>query len=135
MTVQSKTCSNELNCLPSGRTLTSTSGNSEGLGVTVTVTEAELSAAGGTIDLGTMSYSRGLMGELSELISAYEGADGEIQQARERWTEQIDGIDDQIERFEDRLSLREATIRRQFTAMETTLANLQGQMSFLFPAS
>jgi flagellar hook-associated protein 2 len=118
-----------------GRTLTSTSGNSEGLGVTVAVTEAELSAAGGTIDLGSMSYSRGLMGELSELISSYEGADGELQQARERWTDRIDDIDSQIERFEDRLTLREATIRRQFTAMETTLSNLQGQMSFLFPGA
>lgn len=119
----------------SGRTLTSTSGNSEGLGVTVAVTEAELAGAGGSIDLGSLSYSRGLMGELSELISAYEGPEGELQLARERWTDQIDDIDSQIERFEDRLSLREATIRRQFTAMETTLSNLQGQMSFLFPGS
>ncbi|MEO1062695.1 MAG: flagellar filament capping protein FliD [Actinomycetota bacterium] len=119
----------------SGRTLTSTSGDSEGLGVTVAVTEAELSAAGGTIDLGSMSYSRGLMGELSELISAYEGAEGELAQAQDRWTDQIDDIDTQIERYEDRLALREATIRRQFTAMETTLSNLQSQMSFLFPAT
>ncbi|MEM8902496.1 MAG: flagellar filament capping protein FliD [Actinomycetota bacterium] len=119
----------------SGRTLTSTAGNSEGLGVTVAVTEAELSGAGGTIALGQMSYSRGLMGELSELISNYEGAEGEIALAQDRWTDQIDDLDTQIERYEDRLALREATLRRQFTAMETTLSNLQGQMSFLFPGS
>ncbi|MEM9035354.1 MAG: flagellar filament capping protein FliD [Actinomycetota bacterium] len=116
-----------------GRTLTSTAGDSEGLGVTVAVTEAELSGAGGSIDLGSITYSRGLMGELSELISGYEGVDGELATAQGRWSDRVDDIDDQIARYEDRLALREQTIRRQFTAMETTLSNLQGQLSFLFP--
>lgn len=115
-----------------GRTLTSTAGGSEGLGVTVAVTDAELSGAGGSIDLGSISYSRGLMGELSELIAGYEGVDGELAVAQDRWRDRVDDIDDQIARYEDRLSLREQTLRRQFTAMETTLSNLQGQMSFLF---
>lgn len=118
-----------------GRTLISTAGDSEGLGVTVAVTEAELTAAGGSIDLGTISYSRGLMGELSELISTYEGTEGELALAQDRWTDRVDDIDEQIDRYEDRLALREQTIRRQFTAMETMLSSLQGQMSLLFPTT
>ena len=55
--------------------------------------------------------------------------------AQDRWRDRVDDIDDQIARYEDRLALREQTIRRQFTAMETTLSNLQGQMSFLFPGA
>lgn len=103
----------------------------QGLGVTITVTPSELAAAGGTMDLETMSYSRGLMGELSELLSNFEGADGTLAGASQRWESQVDTIDEQIERFEDRLAIRENTLRRQFTAMEQMLANLQGQSNFL----
>ena len=43
----------------------------------------------------------------------------------------IDGHDREIERKERQLESREAGIRRKFTALESTLASLQGQSDFL----
>lgn len=43
----------------------------------------------------------------------------------------IDGHDQEIERRERQLESKEASIRRRFTALETTLSSLQGQSNFL----
>ncbi|MFV1990859.1 MAG: flagellar filament capping protein FliD, partial [Acidimicrobiales bacterium] len=114
-----------------GQTLLSTSGNSDGLGITIQLTDGEITAGGGSVSLGTMVYARGLMGQLSEVIGFWEGTDGTLARAQDRWEEEIDTYDDRIADFELRLEKREKTLRRQFTSMETALSNLQGQSSYL----
>ena len=115
-----------------GQSLVSASGDSEGLGVLVTATQSEIDGAGGSLDLGAIGYAKGLMGELSGFLDALEGADGTLARASEQHESQIEDIDERIERFEDRLVIREQTLRRQFTAMEQALALMNGQASFLF---
>lgn len=114
-----------------GQSLLSESGDSDGLGITIQLTDGELTAAGGSLTLGDLTYARGLMGELSEVVDYWEGTDGSIARASDRWEDEISDFDDRIADFERRLERREATLRKQFTAMETALADLQGQSSFL----
>ncbi len=118
----------------SGRTLTSEAGPSAGLAMSITLTPGEVAAAGGSVALGSLSYSRGLMGELSGLLGRWEGADGLLARASAEHEDRVDTISEQIERFTDRLGIRERTLRRQFTAMESMMAELQGQSSYLASA-
>ncbi len=114
-----------------GQSLLADSGAAHGLGVVVSATAGEIAAAGGSLDLGTIAYSRGLMGGLSALLDRLEGPDGTLARASKQYEATIDDIRDRTAAFEDRLALRETVLRRQFTAMEQALAGLQGQMSFL----
>lgn len=118
-----------------GQTLMSESGgDDEGLGITINVTETELALAGGSINLGTMTYAKGLMGELSEYLGGLEGADGLLARAGDRWKDQIDLIDDQIDNYERRLEIREETLRQTFTAMESAMATMQSELDYLMSA-
>ncbi len=107
----------------SGRALRGT-GTLDGLTLTVTATQADVTAAGGTLDLGTVSITSGLATRLDEYLDTVDGTDGVIDRARDRWTSQIDLIDDRIDELEDRIARREETLRRQFTAMESALSRL-----------
>lgn len=82
-------------------------------------------AAGDTTDDGVAERVSRLATEATRLntgtISSY--IDG-----RER---QIDLLDDQIERWDVRLELRETALRRQFSAMETALGRMQQQGQWL----
>lgn len=114
-----------------GRVLTATAGDAVGLQVRVTATPDEVAAAGGSLALGTLTYTEGFVGRLSRLLSATEGVDGLVSLASERWRSQVTLIDDQIEAFERRLELREAELRRRFAAMETALSGLTAQGNWL----
>ncbi len=106
-----------------GRALRGT-GTLDGLTLTISATAAEVSAAGGTLDLGTVSITSGLAPRFDEYLETVEGLDGMIDRARDRWAAQIDLIDDRIEALEDRIVRREEILRRQFTALETALSRL-----------
>ena len=54
-----------------------------------------------------------------------------IQRSRDAIDGRIRSYDDRIEAFEARLELRERTLRRQFTGLETALAQLQAQGQWL----
>ena len=116
-----------------GQTLTAPagSGSAEGLIVRVTASPDEVAAAGGTLALGSISYSEGLSGRLLGFLKELDGENGTIQLATQRYDNQEKLVDDRIAAFDVRLALREQTLRRQFTAMETALANLQSQQSYL----
>jgi flagellar capping protein FliD len=43
----------------------------------------------------------------------------------------IDTLNDSIQRIQERATLQEANLRRQFTALEQTLAQLQSEGTFL----
>jgi flagellar hook-associated protein 2 len=72
----------------------------------------------GTID--------GLAAALDDFLDAAEGIDGSIARAQDRWEAELDVIDDQIERLEDRVARREAALIREFAGLETAMAQLGG---------
>jgi len=55
---------------------------------------------------------------------------GQITYAIERLDEQISGFEDEIERLDELLDMKEARLREQFVRMEVALAELQAQSSF-----
>ena len=107
----------------SGRALRGT-GTFDGLTLTVTATPSDVTAAGGTLDLGTVSITSGLATRFDEYLDTVEGTDGLIDRARNLWTSQIDLIDDRIDQLEERIARREEILRAQFTAMESALSRL-----------
>ncbi len=113
----------------SGRTLTATAGDPIGLAALVGITTADL--GGGPLTVGNVSLTQGIIGGVDGWLDLVEGIDGKISRARGEWDARIENIDDSIEAFEQRMIQREAQLRRQFTAMETALAGLQNQASFL----
>ena len=115
----------------SGRSLTASSGDPTGLALVISATAAEVSGAGGSLGLGTVSYSEGLLGKLDAAVDAAEGSGGSISRARDHWKAQIDIIDDRIEVFEDRIDRKEAQLIRQFAALETAMAQLVSQSDWL----
>lgn len=114
-----------------GRLLTADSGDPNRLSVNVLATPAEVAGAGGTLVVGDVAVRGGLIGAVSRVVSAAEGADGSIKRARDHWASQIELVDQRIERFEDRLVSVEDRLIRQFTAMEQALAQLQSQQSWM----
>lgn len=73
----------------------------------------------------------GYLGTIRAAIETATGTDGVIENATTNLDARIDDIDDTIVRYERRLDIVEAGYRRQFTAMETLLAQLNSQSSFL----
>lgn len=113
----------------SGRTLTATEGLPTGLSVRVSATADDVGA--GSYTAGSVTISQGLSGRLDSWLDSYEGVDGEIARARSEWDTRITDVNDSIEAMEQRMALREAQLRREFTSMESALAQLQGQGNYL----
>ena len=97
--------------------------------LTVTVT-ADQVGNGGFL-AGSIGTTAGLSNRLDDWLDRFEGVDGEIARAKGEWEARIDDIDDSVAAFETRMSLRETQLRREFTAMEQALAQLQAQGSFI----
>jgi len=111
------------------RTLRGTAGDSDGVSVLVSATVADL--AGGSLSLGNVAVSQGLSGGLDAWLDLIEGVDGAISRARGEWDTRIEGVDDSIADLEERMVIREGRLRREFTAMELALSQLQNQGQFL----
>jgi len=107
----------------SGRTLRATAGDPDGLSVRYAGTDVGV--------IGDVTYGAGLTGTLHNYLTTIEGSGGAIQRARDAISGRIRDVDDRIAAFETRLDLREAAIRRQFTGLETALAQLQAQGNWL----
>lgn len=76
---------------------------------------------------GESSY----LARIRDAIETATGTEGVIENAKTNLDARIDDLDDTIDRYERRLESVEAGYRRQFTAMETLLAQLNSQSSFL----
>lgn len=114
-----------------GRTLTADAGDAVGLSLLVTASADDVGGAGGSLSLGTVTYSNGVFGALDGMIDLAEGASGKIARARDLWQAQIDAIKDRIEVLEDRLERREAQLIRQFAGLETAMSTLSSQAAWL----
>ncbi len=111
-----------------GQRLTADSGSPKGLSVRSRYSTADLTGGPQTAQV---TIDQGLGGRLDAWLDKVEGVGGDIAQAREEWDNRISDLDDQIQAFEGRMVIREAAIRRQFTAMETALSNLRDQGRYL----
>jgi flagellar hook-associated protein 2 len=115
----------------SGRALTASSGDPEGLVLLITASTSDVTGAGGSLSLGTMEYTRGVFGSLDQTVSYAEGTSGSIARAQDLTSSQIDLIDERIQELQDRLDRREAQLIKQYSALETAMANLQTQSQWL----
>lgn len=110
-----------------GRTLSLGANESSGAaGLSVNI------AAGAVGALGQVEYRPGIAARVVEVTSAMTRADsGLLTTAKRAADDRIKSFGDQIERLEDRLSIREINMRRQWSALQTLLSGLQTQGAWL----
>lgn len=116
-----------------GQLLTVTgTGKANGLTVRITATEAEVTGAGGTLALGTLTYSPGVAQRLDSVgYWAIDSVSGTITNSIGGRRTENARIDNDLDKWDLRLQLREAALRRQFTGLETALGNLRSQSTWL----
>ena len=73
----------------------------------------------------------GFAQSLDTILSSYLDTGGLIQARTDGLNESKDQIDDDIERIEDRIVLTEERLRRQFTALDALVNQLNATSSFL----
>ena len=69
----------------------------------------------------------GLFSHLDAVLDDYEGAAGRIATAREGLSDRIESYDEQIERYEVRIELRERLLRQKWSGLESSLSVIQAQ--------
>jgi len=116
----------------SGRILTglADSANLAGLSIRVNLTPAQLISQGG--DQGTVTITQGVADQvrrtLESLTDPFEGLivtrEGAIEDT-------IESAQNQITALEQRIALKQSTLQKQFTAMETAVAEFNSLGSFL----
>jgi flagellar hook-associated protein 2 len=114
-----------------GRLLTGADGGDwAGLVLEVGASAADIAAQAG--DFGTISFSRGLVRALLSQIDEYTAfGEGPIHGAQESIDATLERLADDIQRIEDRLQRREAFLVRVFGEAERAIAALQAQQSQL----
>lgn len=110
----------------SGQNLTGAAGNAEGLKLLITG-----GAAGVGVSRGTVSFSQGYAYQLDKLISSFLGSDGAIAAVTEGTNRSIKDISNQRDVLNRRLANIEAQYRRQFTALDVTMASMSQTSSYL----
>lgn len=116
----------------SGNLLSLTTGDSHarGLVLEIALTGADLTASGG--DIGNVTVQPGVAQRIVQLADAQtETSTGILASAKSGREKNVERLQDQIEDWDRRLTAYRASLQAQFTAMETTLAALQSQTSFL----
>lgn len=106
-----------------GQVLTADGGNARGLEV-----RYEGTTTGGA---GSITYAKGLMGRLSDVLDNILASDGAIGNATEVLNDRVDDITEARERLAFRLEKLEARLVAQFTAMDTLVAQLNQTSDFL----
>lgn len=116
-----------------GQMLTVTGeGAATGLVVKVTATSADVTGAGGTLALGALTYTAGIAQRVDSVgYSAIDTVSGTITTAVNGRRSENTAIDAQVDAWDLRLALREAALRRQFTALESALGTLRSQSTWL----
>lgn len=108
----------------SGQTLTGAAGTPvEGLKIDIT--------GGTTGERGTVSFSQGYAYQLNNLSTAFLGKDGLIASRTDGLNKSITDIAKQREKFMDKLDGIEARYRKQYSALDVTLAQMQTTQAYL----
>lgn len=109
-----------------------TNGNDQsGLSVRVTATAADVSGAGGTLALGTLSYSTGASGGLAKVLSTLTGLSGKVTAARDGASASSKAQQQRIDDFEKKLTMVEERYKKQFATLETMMGKMKDQSSWL----
>jgi flagellar hook-associated protein 2 len=80
---------------------------------------------------GSVTVADGFASVVDRVLRTAEGSEGSVSRARNALKGRIDNATRSIEAFEDRLAIRERTIRAQFTALESAMARMGSQASWL----
>jgi flagellar hook-associated protein 2 len=109
------------------RTITgATSSSVEGL-----VLKLDIGAAG---DLGSVAYSKGIMTDISSLVTELLSASGPLESRIKGLADSVIDIADQREALQLKVSSLESRYRRQFNGLETLISQLNTTQSFLTTA-
>jgi len=73
----------------------------------------------------------GVASRLDELLSMYSKTGGKIDNNKNALDRQIDGIDNRISRYEERLRVRENVLRQEFTQLQRLLSSLNSQQAII----
>ncbi len=114
---------NGLNASGNGQTLTSTTGDSEGLAVLIT--------SGSTGYRGGVSFSRGTATALDELITNFLDSSGSISTRENGLTSDLEDISEQRSRLDLKISSLEARLVAQFSALDSLISQFNNTSSFL----
>jgi flagellar hook-associated protein 2 len=103
-----------------------------GLSIRVSATAADVAGAGGTLNLGDFTYVPGVAQRAAGAGAyAVDAVSGTITNAIDGRKRQVTDLEGQISSWDRRLALRQATLKRQFSAMETALSSMRQQSSWL----
>lgn len=94
-------------------------------GLEVTVGEGAIGS------LGSVSYSPGVAARLAHLVTAATGEGGTLTSSAKTYDTKYTAFAEQITRYEDRLAIKEASYRRQWTQVQSLLNSMQNQQSWL----
>jgi flagellar hook-associated protein 2 len=112
--------------------LPTTAGNAAGLVLNIISTPADVTAAGGTLNLGAFNYTPGVAQRLGIVGNdAVDVVSGTLTSAINGHKSEITDLQTQIDAWDRRLALREAQIKKQFADMETALSSMKQQSSWL----
>lgn len=103
-----------------------------GLSLRITATAAHVAGAGGTLALGNFEYVPGVAQRAASAGAyAVDSVSGTITNAIDGRNRTVSDLEEQISAWDRRLALRQATLRRQFSAMETALSSMRQQSNWL----
>ena len=88
-------------------------------------------AEGQTGTLGPVSYSPGVAARVVNLVAIATSDGGTLTSSAKTYEARSTAFNEQITRYEDRLAVKEASYRRQWTAVQSLLNNMQTQQSWL----
>jgi flagellar hook-associated protein 2 len=108
-------------------TLNDATSKANGLSITVDFSASDVSNSSGAV--GSVGYTPGLAQKLSSLLDEATSTDGSITRAKQSRLDAVKDFQDQIDAWDLRLEQRRSSLTKQFTAMETAIANLKNQSS------
>ena len=86
---------------------------------------------GTTGALGQLSFNRGYAARISALVNAADGATGAIASRTDGLNRGVQDLQKQQTRLSDRLSITEANLRRQYTALDGNLSSMNTISTYL----
>jgi flagellar hook-associated protein 2 len=108
----------------SGQALTASSGSpAEGIRLQVT--------GGATGGRGTVNYSKGYASQFNDLMNTFLGTAGGLTARTDGLTKSIASVKKDEDRWSDRLTTKEADLRKQFTALDTKLSAMTSTSTYL----
>ena len=81
--------------------------------------------------LGNVDYQPGLAARVAELTTFLVDDEGTLETVADAQQRRIEDFNDQIDRFEDRLLIREETLLRQWSSLSSLLEGLNNQGNFI----